>query len=378
MEIMVSSAFGLEAVVKREMIKLGLENPKAIDGKVRAVGTMEDVMRLNVCLRSGDRVLIKLAEFRAVTFEELFQNVKQIPFENYIKSDAKILMDGNSVKSILGAIKVSGGVIKKSIVDRLSGYYKCELKEDGERVIVVFNIVNDIVTISLDTSGDGLHKRGYRVMNYTAPLKETLAAGLIQLSVYNKEKPFADIFCGSGTIPIEACLYALNIAPNKHRTFDFMHFVGYDENLFKKVVQEAESKEVKDFMPKIYACDINPEAIKLAKLHAKLMGVDKYITFELKDMREFKSDEEFGVIISNPPYGDRIGDKATIGELYADFGKVFKKLPNWNCYCLTDNMATEKHFGRSADKTRKLYNANIECKYYSFMSKSKPAKDITI
>ena len=375
MEIMVSSAFGLEAVVKREIEKLGLAEPKAIDGKVRVTGTMEDVMRLNVALRSGDRVLIKLAEFKAVTFDELFENVKKIPFEKYIKKDARILMDGNSVKSTLGAIKVSGGVIKKSIVDRLSKHYNSSLDESGDRVIVVFNIVNDIVTISLDSSGDGLHKRGYRVMNYTAPLKETLASGLIQLSVYNKEKSFADLFCGSGTIPIEACLQALNIAPNKHRRFDFQHFVGYDESAFQRIIKELEEKEVKDFMPKIYACDINPEAIKLAKLHAKLMGVDKYITFEVRDMREFKSDEEYGVIISNPPYGDRIGDKDTIGELYKDFGKVFKSLDKWSCYCLTDNKLLEKYFGRKADKTRKLYNANIECKYYTFMG-PKPQKNI--
>ena len=373
MEIMVSSAFGLEAVVKREMEKLGLENPKAIDGKVRAVGTWEDVMRLNIALRSGDRVLIKLAEFKAVTFEELFENVKKIPFEKYIKRDARILMDGNSVKSMLSAIKVSGGVIKKSIIDRLAKYYNSELDESGDRVIVVFNIINDIVTISLDSSGDGLHKRGYRVMNYTAPLKETLAAGLVQLSVYNKEKAFADLFCGSGTIPIEACLYALNIAPNKNRRFDFQHFIGYDEDLFKKVIAEEEAKEIKGFKPQIYACDINPEAIKLAKLHAKLIGVEDYITFEIKDMREFKNDAEYGVIISNPPYGDRIGDKETIGVLYKDFGKVYKSLQKWSCYCLTDNMSLEKYFGRKADKTRKLFNANIECKYYSFMG-PKPEK----
>lgn len=374
MEIMVSSAFGLEAVVKREMEKLGLENPKAIDGKVRANGTMEDVVRLNMALRSGDRVLIKLAEFKALTFDELYEGVKEIPFEQFIKSDAKILMDGNCVKSTLGAIKVSGGVIKKSIVDRLSKHYKTALSEEGERVVVVFNIVNDIVTIALDSSGDGLHKRGYRVMNYTAPLKETLAAGLIQLSVYNKSKPFADIFCGSGTLPIEACLYALNIAPNKNRNFDFQHFKNYDKEVHEKIRTELEKAEVKDFTPNIYACDINPEAIKLAKLHAKLMGVDKYITFEIRDMREFKSREEYGVIISNPPYGDRIGDKNTIGDLYTDFGKVFKALDKWSCYCLTDNKFLEKYFGRKADKTRKLYNANIECKYYSFMG-AKPSKD---
>ena len=169
-------------------------------------------------------------------------------------------------------------------------------------------------------------------------------------------------------------MYALNIAPNKNRNFDFQHFKNYDKELHDQIRVELENAEVKDFTPNIYASDINPEAIKLAKLHAKLMGVDNYITFEVRDMREFKSAEEYGIIISNPPYGDRIGDKNTIGELYTDFGKVFKALDKWSCYCLTDNKLLEKYFNRKADKTRKLYNANIECKYYSFMG-AKPSKN---
>lgn len=373
MEILVTSAFGLEAVVKRELEKLGYENPKAINGKVHITGDLKDVACLNVNLRAGDRVLLKLAEFSAVTFDQLFNETAKIPFEKYIKKDAKVRMDGNCVKSKLGAIKTSGGIIKKSIMQRLSRVYNEFLYETGEVVTVVFNIVEDVVTISLDTSGDGLHKRGYRVLNYTAPLKETLGAGLIMLTYYNKSKVFADPFCGSGTLPIEACLYALNIAPNKNRHFAFENFACFKSEILDEVIKEAESKEIKDFTPKIYASDINPEAVELARIHAKNAGVEEFINFEVKDMRNFFSTEEYGVMVSNPPYGDRIGDKETIGTLYADFGKMVKNLPNWNVYVLTDNKLLEKYFNKPADKKRKLFNANIECTYYSFPS-PKPKK----
>ena len=194
------------------------------------------------------------------------------------------------------------------------------------------------------------------------------------LTYFNPSKTFADPFCGSGTLPIEACLYALNIAPNKNRHFAFEGFANYSETDFKEVIKEAKSSERHDITPKIYGSDINPEAINLAKLHAKNAGVDKFIDFQVKDMREFNSCDSFGVMVSNPPYGDRIGDKATIGELYTDFGKMTKQLNNWNTYVLTDNKLLEKYFDRKADKKRKLYNANIECTYYSFLS-PKPPKE---
>ncbi len=373
MDILVTSAFGLEAVVKRELERLGYSNPKAINGKVAVCGTMEDVCRLNVNLRSADRVLIKLAEFRATTFEELFNQTAKVSWHNYIKHDAKVLMDGNCVKSTLGAIKASGGIIKKCIMQNLEKHYGSFCYEKGERVTVVFNIVEDVVTLCLNTSGEGLHKRGYRTLNYVAPLKETLASGLIQLSYYNKSKAFADVFCGSGTIAIETALYALNIAPNKSRAFDFEHFVGYNPQIKSMVIEQAKSAEITDFSPQIYACDINPEAIELAKYHASRAGVEDVIKFEVNDMKNFTSNEQYGVIISNPPYGDRIGEKENISNLYAEFGDMFCKLKNWNCYVLTDSKTLEKDFKRKADKKRKLYNANIECTYYSFLS-AKPEK----
>lgn len=373
MEILVTTAFGLEAVLKRELEKFGFENPKAFDGKVHIEGNIKDIAFLNVNLRTADRVLLKLAEFKATTFDELFNEVSKIPFENYIKSDAQVKMDGNCVKSTLGAIKTSGGIIKKAVMKRLEKFYNSPMNETGEPITIVFNITKDIATISLDTSGDGLHKRGYRTLNYTAPLKETLAAGLIMLTYYNFNKPFADIFCGSGTIPIEAALFAMNIAPNKNRHFAFENFKNYNPFILKDVIAEAIKNERADTKPNIYACDINPEAIKMAKFHAKKAGVLDLINFEVNDMKNFSSSEEFGVIVSNPPYGDRIGDKSALPELYTNFGMVFKNLPKWNCYVLTDNKFLEKYFNKKADKKRKLYNANIECVYYSFLS-PKPEK----
>lgn len=373
MEILVTTAFGLEAVLKRELEKFGFENPKAFDGKVHIEGNIKDIAFLNVNLRTADRVLLKLAEFKATTFDELFNGISKIPFENYIKNDAQVKMDGNCVKSTLGAIKTSGGIIKKAVMKRLEKFYNSPMNETGEPITIVFNIVKDIATISLDTSGDGLHKRGYRTLNYTAPLKETLAAGLIMLTYYNINKPFADIFCGSGTIPIEAALFAMNIAPNKNRHFAFENFKNYNPFILNDVIAEAIKNEKTDTKPNIYACDINPEAIKMAKFHAEKAGVLDLINFEVNDMKNFSSSEEFGVIVSNPPYGDRIGDKNALPELYTNFGRVFKNLPKWNCYVLTDNKFLEKYFNKKADKKRKLYNANIECVYYSFLS-PKPEK----
>lgn len=373
MEILATTSFGLEAVLKRELEKLGYSNPKAYDGKVHIQGNLKDIARLNINLRTADRVLLKLAEFKATTFDELFDNVSKIPFENYIKADANVKMDGNCVKSTLGAIKTSGSIIKKAVMKRLENFYHCTLNETGETITIVFNILKDIVTISLDTSGDGLHKRGYRTLNYIAPLKETLAAGLVMLTYYNINKPFADTFCGSGTIPIEAALYALNIAPNKNRHFAFENFKTFNPFILKYAILEAKQNEKTDIKPNIYACDINPEAIKMAKFHAKQAGVLDYINFEVNDMKNFSSAEPYGILVSNPPYGDRIGNKNSIDILYKDFGKMFSHLPKWNAYILTDSKFLEKDFNRKADKKRKLYNANIECVYYSFLS-PKPEK----
>ena len=372
MEIVISTSFGLEAVLKRELYNLGYENVKASDGKISVEGNLMDIARFNVNLRTADRVFIKLAEFKATTFDELFDSCYKINWSEYIDKDNLILLNGHCSNSQLMAIKVSGGIIKKSIVKNLQQKYKCELLETGSRVNVFFNINKDIVSIYLDTSGEGLHKRGYRKYTHSAPIKETLGAGLVLLSVYNKEKPFADLFCGSGTLAIETALIAKNIAPNINRNFDFEKWKIYNSDVVSIAKKEAKEREV-DCKPNIYACDIDEKAIEIAKLNASRAGVLKDIKFEVRDMKNFKSKESFGVIISNPPYGERIGNVEEIQHTLKDLNKVVNQLKTWSCYLITDEKNLERLWNKKATKKRKLYNSNIECVYYSFMG-PKPVK----
>lgn len=375
MKIVITTAFGIEAVTKRELAKLGYENCKAVLGKIELEGDYQDVSRLNINLRTAERVLIKLAEFEANNFDEFFNGISAIPFEEYLVPTNKILLDGNCKNSNLMAIKVTGGVCKKAIVERLKRFYHADITETGDRAIVVFTIDQNVAKVYLDTSGNGLHKRGYRSLSYTAPLKETIASALILLSVYNKSKPFADLFCGSGTIAIECALIAKNIAPGLYRNFDFEHFKNCPQRAVDAARAEAKKNILQDFKPNIVARDINSEAIKIAKYHARCAKVDNVIKFEVGDMKDFKSTDDYGVIVSNPPYGHRIGAEADNKKMYEEFGKMLGGLSNWSAYLLTDYHGVEKALGRKADKKRKLFNANIECNYYSFLGK-KPEKNI--
>ena len=371
MKLIVSSSSGTEACVKRELLKLGVEAPRAFDGKFEIEGDYELLAKMCVWLRCADRVFIELAEFKATTFDELYENTLKINFSEYLKKYTRIMLDGNCYQSQLMAIKTSGSVIKKAIMNNLSNEYGTS-SETGETVTIYFTILKDVCKIMLDACGAGLHKRGYRELTYTAPLKETLACSLIDLSIYSAKKTLADVFCGSGTIAIEAAMIARNIAPGLKRNFDFQKFKNYPQNLVSKIKAEAKLLE-NDVIPKIFASDINPDAIKMARENAKKAGVEKYIEFKILDMKKFESREEYGVIISNPPYGDRLSNKKEVQKIYSDFAQTFSKLKNWSSYLLTDSKDMEKIFGRKADKKRKLYNAKLECVYYSFLGK-KPSK----
>lgn len=371
MKILVSCSAGTEACVKRELYKLGIEDAKANDGKIELEGDFELLSKLCVWLRCADRVFVEVAKFDAENFDELFENTKKVDYSKYLKKYTRVFLDGNCYNSNLMAIKSCGGVIKKAVMTSLEKSYGTS-SETGETVTLYFSIINNVCSLMLDACGDGLHKRGYRELTYTAPLKETLACSLVDLSVYNPEKPFADVFCGSGTIAIETAMIARNIAPGRNRHFDFEKFVGFDKKILEKVKIDAKNQE-RDIMPDIYACDIDREAIKMARENAKMAGVEKYIHFEVMDMKKFYSKKEFGVIISNPPYGERLGEKNQIKKLYSDFAEMFKSLKIWSCYIITNDKDFEKIMGRRADKKRKLYNARIECVYYSFMGK-KPEK----
>ena len=380
MKLLIPVASGLEQTTKRQLFALGYDKAPADNGRIEVDGDFQDVARLNVALRSGERVLIKLANFPALTFDELYEGVYSIPWENWLTVESKILMDGKSVQSQLAAIKAAGGVAKKAIIKRLADKLRTGRKtfaESGARSIVGVSIYKNEVTITLDTTGEGLHKRGYRSLAYSAPLKETLAAGLIDSTFYNPdrdpEKPFADPFCGSGTLPIEAAMKALHIAPGLHRDFDFAHWECVPKGVLETAKTEAKDNERKDIRPVIFGSDINPEAISIAKYHAKRAGVEKYIRFSVADARTFSSDLKYGVLLSNPPYGERLSEEKEVRALMSGFGKAFRALPDWNAYILTSLPEFERYFGKNADRKKKLFNANLVCGFYSYFGK--PPKD---
>ncbi|MBE5739584.1 MAG: class I SAM-dependent RNA methyltransferase [Clostridiales bacterium] len=373
MDLLIPVASGLEQITKRQLLALGYEKAPAQNGRIEVQGDWQDIARLNVFLRSGERVLLRLATFHATTFDDLYEGVYNIPWENYLQIDSQILMDGKSVQSTLAAIKASGGVAKKAVIRRLGDKLNSGRKtfsETGARSIIGISIFKDEVTVTLDTTGEGLHKRGYRSLAYSAPLKETLAAALIDSSFYNpdndEEKPFADVFCGSGTLPIEAALKGMRIAPGLHRDFDFTHWKCAPIGVLNTAKEEARDKENQGAKLQIFASDINPQAISIAKYHAKRAGVEDKIHFSIADARKFTSEQKYGVLMSNPPYGERLSDEAEVRKLMSDFGKTFRALPDWNAYVLTSLPEFERYFGKRADKKKKLFNANLVCGFYSY------------
>lgn len=370
MEICVTSASGIEAVTKRELYKIiGKEDLSAINGRIKFEGDESDVVKCNLNLRTGNRVEIVLGGFKAETFDDLFDGVKSIPFEEYIDRDGKIIVSAKSVQSKLFAYSAIQSVSKKAICERLCKKYGVnELNESGARYKIEVAALKDYVTVTLDTSGDGLHRRGYRGLVGEAPLKETLAAALVELSVWNKLRPLADLFCGTGTIPIEACMIALNIPAGLNRGFDFQNWKCFDKKIFDRAAEEAKANIVTDADLRIGGFDIDDKQLKLARKHAELAGVDKYIHFQRADMRDFSSRFSHGVIISNPPYGERLSDRKEVEKLYRDYGKKVASLDDWCAYTLTPVDDFERLFGKKADKKRKIYNGKIECCYYSHLA----------
>lgn len=376
MKICVTSASGVEAVTKREIYRLLQVDAPAISGRLCFEGGWEEIAKCNMYLRTANRVGIILGEFNAETFDDLFDGLKQIAFEEYIPVDGKIIVTAKNVLSKLFAISATQSISKKAICQRLFDKYKVSsLPETGERYKVEIAILKDHVTVTLDTSGDGLHRRGYRGLVGEAPLKETLASAIIQLSVWNPSRPLADVFCGSGTIPIEAALIALNIASGKNRTFDFVEWKCFDRSIFDRVKQEAIEGETLDREIRISGFDVDESQLKLARRHAREAGVEKYIHFQRADMRDFSSRFSHGVIISNPPYGERLADRKQIEVLYRDYGKMVASLDKWCAYTLTSVTDFERLFGKRADKKRKLYNGKLECNVFAHLSEP-PKKQV--
>lgn len=373
MRICVSTASGVEAVTKRELYKLGYGEVPALNGRLYFDGDYEDLFKCNLYLRTANRVYILLGEFKACTFDELFDGISNIEWEKYLHVNAKIDVVAKCVNSNLHAISVTQSITKKAICKRLmpSGG---SLAECGERYKIEVAVVKDYVTVLLDSSGSGLHRRGYRGLVGEAPLKETLASAIIDLTVWNESRPFADLFCGSGTFAIEACMKALKIPAGANRDFDFLHWKNTNVEHFEQIKKDALSN-VQKLPIRLSAFDIDENQLKLARKHAQLAGVADYIHFQKCDMREFSSTKRYGVIISNPPYGERLSERKEIEQLMRDYGKVYKSLPDWSAYTLTPVTDFERLFGKKADKKRKLYNGPIECNLYCMLGNPPPKRD---
>ena len=365
MTILIPCATGVEAVVKRQLYMLGYGDCPALNGRIVVENcSWKDVARLNVFLRSGERVLIRLATFQATTFDMLFEGIAKIHWEDIIDKNGKVVVITKSVGSKLFAHHSIQAIGKKAIVSVLQQKYGL-IVESGAEYKVELDITNDVVSVNLDTTGVGLHKRGYRTLNYTAPLRETTASALIDLSVWNPDKMFTDLFCGSGTLPIEAAMKALKIAPGMDRDFAFMQWDCVDDDAYDLALEEAKDIRV-DRPLSIIGGDINPKAIEIANFHAKQAGVDKYVKFNLRNANEFITKSSYGVNISNPPYGERIGSMEEVKQIAKDMGKLYRKLDKWNFYFLSPYQDFERDFGRRADKKRYFYNADIKCSFYTF------------
>jgi len=366
-ELIATTTFGLEAVVKREVLALGLDVLSTENGKVTFLGDEKDIVRANLWLRCADRVLLKVGEFKALTFDELFDKTKAIKWGDLIPKDGKIPVDGQSVKSTLFSISDSQAIVKKAIIENLKEKYKLEwFPENGPVYNVKVSILKDIATLTIDTSGVALHKRGYRKNAVTAPIKETLAAALVYLSFWSKDRVLVDPFTGSGTIPIEAAMIGRNIAPGLNRDFVFKTWPIINAEIIREATREAYELIDQDVEIKIFAYDISQEYVTAAIDNADEAGVLDCIHFEKKDFVDYKPVEDYSVLITNPPYGERVSEIEEVTELYQVIGKKLSKLKTWSMYFITSNDNFESLFGRVADRRRKLYNGKIKTTYYQY------------
>ncbi len=362
--------FGLEAVLKREIIELGYEITSVEDGRVTFIGDAEAVCRANVFLRTAERILIKVGQFHAETFDELFEGTKALPWEEYLPQNAKFwVAKAASVKSKLFSPSDIQSIMKKAMVERMRKVYRVNwFPEDGDAFPIRVFLHKDEVTVSLDTTGESLHKRGYRRLTAKAPIAENLAAALIMLTPWNKTRILVDPFCGSGTIPIEAAMMAANMAPGMNRSFlaeSWTHIIPKKE--WYACMDEA--AELVDFsqMPDIQGYDIDDEMVRIARENAKLAGVEQYIHFQRRGIEALSHPKKYGFIITNPPYGERLEDKNTIASIYRTLGERYRQLDSWSLYMITSYEDAQQMIGRKADKNRKIYNGMLKTYYYQFM-----------
>ena len=366
LQFAVPTLFGLEGLCADEMRRLGLADVRAENGRVFCSGTLADIPKLNLNLRTGERVLVVLGSFPAPTFDALFEGTKALPWEHFIPREGTFPVKGHCLNSALHSVPSCQSIVKKAIVDRLESKYRAALPETGALYQIQFSIMKDTATLMLDTSGAGLYKRGYRARGVEAPLRETLAAAMVLLSRYRGKDPFCDPFCGSGTIAIEAALIAKNRAPGLNRSFSAQKWRMLDSKLWVDAAGEAMDKEF-DGEYEIWGGDIDPAAVELARHNAALAEVDDVVKFEVADATRFHWGGLRGRIVTNPPYGERLMERREAEELYRAFGKAFAKFPDtWQLFLLSSHTEFERTFGRTADKKRKLYNGMIKCDLFCY------------
>lgn len=369
--------FGLESVLKKEIVDLGYEIVKVEDGKVVFAGDLTAMARANIFLRTAQRIILKVGEFRAVTFEELFQGIKAIPWEEYLPRDARFwVTKATSVKSTLFSTSDIQSICKKAMVERMKERYHMDwFPEDGADYPVRVSIYKNVVAVGLDTSGESLHKRGYRKMVSKAPIEETLAAGLILLTPWKKDRILVDPFCGSGTFPIEAAMIGMNMAPGMNRTFQGQQW----KNLLSKAQWEDVFNEARDLVDwdvdmDIQGYDIDAQIVKAARENAKRAGVEEKIHFQQRPVHKLSHHKKYGFIICNPPYGERLEDKEDLPYLYQDIGEAYAGLDGWSMFLITAYEDTEKYIGKKATKNRKIYNGMMKTYFYQYMGPKPPRR----
>ena len=376
-ELIVPCHFGLEAVMKKEILDLGYEVSQVEDGRVTFIGDAEAICRANIFLRTTERVLLKVGSFHAETFEDLFQGTRAIPWEEYLPKDAKFwVAKASSIKSKLFSPSDIQSIMKKAMVERMKKAYGIEwFPESGASFPLRVFLHKDTVTVALDTTGESLHKRGYRTLTSKAPITETLAAALIMLTPWKSDRILVDPFCGSGTFPIEAAMIAANMAPGMNREFlseDWKHLIP--RKCWYDAMDEANDLVDLSVQTDIQGYDIDGDIVRAARANAKAAGVDELIHFQQRSVSDLSHPKKYGFLITNPPYGERIEDKKNLPELYKTIGERFAELDSWSAYIITAYEDTERYFGRKADKNRKIYNGMMKTYFYQFLGPKLPRK----
>jgi putative N6-adenine-specific DNA methylase len=375
-ELIATSAMGLEAIVAKEVRELGYEC-EVENSRITFKGDELAIARSNMWLRTADRVKIKAGEFKAYTFDELFEKTKAIPWEQFLPENAEFPVSGKSQKSKLFSVSDCQAIVKKAIVERLRTHYKKTgwFEENGPLFKIEVSLVKDVATLTIDTSGSGLHKRGYRVDQGEAPLKETLAAALVMLTNWTPDRPFSDPFCGSGTIAIEAALIGQNIAPGFNREFVSEEWDWIPSSIWDQARTEAEDLAKYDQPLDIVGSDIDHRMVKISEENAFEAGLGDLVTFKQMRVQDFNPKKDYGVIVSNPPYGERLGDKKAVEQMYKEMGKVLIPLDTWSVYIMTSNEDFEKLYGKPATKKRKLFNGFIRTDLYQYWGKRPPREN---